>query len=912
MKVDEQQKRAAREFVARWTLRRGSEKGEDQQFWNDLLGTVLGAADIVSRVQYQVPVPLKGATGFLDAWIPETRVLIEHKSRGIDLDAPQAGHGGLTPYGQAAAYDNARPYGEKARWIVTCNFDTFQIYDRTRPLAAPFVLRLADLPKELYRLAFLVNPKEKSVAREREISVQAGRIVAELYDALLKRYAAADSAALAALNRLCVRLVFCLYAEDAGVFPKNVLKRLLAATPADFLRTRLVQLFQTLDTPAERRGVYLEPELAAFPYTNGGLFRGASESEVPPLTEEIRQLLLKACAFDWRGITPTIFGALFESTLNPATRRAGGMVYTSVENIHKVIDPLFLDVLTRRVDAVLAAGAATPKARRTLDALQDELARLTFLDPACGSGNFLTETYLSLRRLENRLIAARQNGQGELDLGQSVRVTLAQFHGIEINDFAVAVAKTALWIAEAQMQEETARILHREPEYLPLRDQAGITEGDALRLDWPRTDYIMGNPPFVGRMQKSREQQAEIAQFFAYRDIDYVACWYAKASDLIQGTRTHCAFVSTNSITQGEQVAPLWKRLQVTIDFAWRTFCWDSESFEKAHVHVVVIGFHAKGTPGDASPRTIYDGDRVLPAQNINAYLLDAPDIAVSPRPRPLCNVPRLIMGNMPLDGGALIIEESERADFLAKEPGAAPFLKRLVGSKELINNLPRWCLWLKDVPPEKIRALPLVMSRVAKCRENRLASRAADTRKHAATPALFRETNNPKTAVVVPKVSSERREYVPMGFIDDSIIVTDLVFLVPDGTLYHFGVLTSSVHMAWMRVVCGRLEMRYRYSAAIVYNNFPWPEGADEASIAGTAQAILDVRARYPDASLADLYDPLTMPPDLRAAHRANDKAVLAAYGLRPDTPEPEIVARLFRLYAAKTGEGAGCPVPR
>ena len=911
MKVDEQQKRAAREFVARWTLRRGSEKGEDQQFWNDLLGTVLGAADVVSRVQYQVPVPLKGATGFLDAWIPETRVLIEHKSRGIDLDAPQAGHGGLTPYGQAAAYDNARPYGEKARWIVTCNFDTFQIYDRTRPLAAPFVLRLADLPKELYRLAFLVDPKEKSVAREREISVQAGRIVAELYDALLKRYAAADSAALAALNRLCVRLVFCLYAEDAGVFPKNVLKRLLAATPADFLRTRLVQLFQTLDTPAERRGVYLEPELAAFPYTNGGLFRGASESEVPPLTEEIRQLLLKACTFDWRGITPTIFGALFESTLNPATRRAGGMVYTSVENIHKVIDPLFLDGLTRRVDAALAAGAATPKARRTLDALQDELASLTFLDPACGSGNFLTETYLSLRRLENRLIAARQNGQGELDLGQSVRVTLAQFHGIEINDFAVAVAKTALWIAEAQMQEETARILHREPEYLPLRDQAGITEGDALRLDWPRTDYIMGNPPFVGRMQKSREQQAEIAQFFAYRDIDYVACWYAKASDLIQGTRTHCAFVSTNSITQGEQVAPLWKRLQVTIDFAWRTFCWDSESFEKAHVHVVVIGFHAKGTPGDASPRTIYDGVRVLPAQNINAYLLDAPDIAVSPRPRPLCNVPRLIMGNMPLDGGALIIEESERADFLAKEPGAAPFLKRLVGSKELINNLPRWCLWLKDVPPDKIRALPLVMSRVAKCRENRLASRAADTRKHAATPALFRETNNPKTAVVVPSVSSERREYVPMGFIDDQTIATNLVLLVPDGTLYHFGVLTSSVHMAWMRVVCGRLKSDYRYSAAIVYNNFPWPEGADEASIAGTAQAILDVRARYPDASLADLYDPLTMPPDLRAAHRANDKAVLAAYGLRPDTPEPEIVARLFRLYAAKTGGGAGRPTP-
>ena len=924
MKVDEQQKRAAREFVARWTLRRGSEKGEDQQFWNDLLGTVLGTADVVSRVQYQVPVPLKGATGFLDAWIPETRVLIEHKSRGIDLDAPQAGHGGLTPYGQAAAYDNARPYGEKARWIVTCNFDTFQIYDRTRPLAAPFVLRLADLPKELYRLAFLVDPKEKSVAREREISVQAGRIVAELYDALLKRYAAADSAALAALNRLCVRLVFCLYAEDAGVFPKNVLKRLLAATPADFLRTRLVQLFQTLDTPAERRGVYLEPELAAFPYTNGGLFRGASESEVPPLTEEIRQLLLKACAFDWRGITPTIFGALFESTLNPATRRAGGMVYTSVKNIHKVIDPLFLDGLTRRVDDALAAGAATAKARRTLDALQDELASLTFLDPACGSGNFLTETYLSLRRLENRLIAARQNGQGELDLGQSVRVTLAQFHGIEINDFAVAVAKTALWIAEAQMQEETARILHREPEYLPLRDQAGITEGDALRLDWPRTDYIMGNPPFVGYSLQSKEQKAEMLEIFrdeegkpckAAGKIDYVAAWYWRACSVMSGTSTRAAFVSTNSIVQGEQVAPVWQPLMerqgLEIDFAWKTFVWDSEASEKAHVHVVIVGFHVRGNAAERTPKTLFEDGKAFPAAHINGYLMDGPDVFMKSRTKPLCAVPSMITGNRPAEGGHLIIEERDYETFAKREPGALPYIKKLIGSAEFINNKKRWCLWLVGVSPHILRSLPLVMQRVELCRQGRLHSPDAGRRALAATPALFRETNNPKTAVVVPSVSSERREYVPMGFIDDQTIATNLVLLVPDGTLYHFGVLTSSVHMAWMRVVCGRLEMRYRYSAAIVYNNFPWPEGADEASITGTAQAILDVRARYPDASLADLYDPLTMPPDLRAAHRANDKAVLAAYGLRPDTPEPEIVARLFRLYAAKTGGGAGRPTP-
>lgn len=898
------QKRAAKAFVERWTFRRGSEKGEDQQFWNGLLGDVLGMDDLATRVQYQVPVPMKGTTKFLDAWIPETRVLIEHKSRGVDLDAPQSGHGGITPYEQAVEYDNARPFNEKARWIVVCNFDTFRIYDRTKPLAPPLALRLRDLPKEVHRLAFLVNPKERAVDRELEVSVQAGRIVGELYEALLRQYHAADATALAALNRLCVRIVFCLYAEDAGVFPKDCLRRLVEATPVEFLRSRLAALFRTLDTPSDRRDPYLEPELAAFPYTNGGLFHGATEVEIPPMSEKIRRLLLGASHFDWRGITPTIFGALFESTLNPETRRAGGMVYTSVENIHKVIDPLFLDDLTHRVNAAVEVEAFTPKAVRNLAALQDELASLTFLDPACGSGNFLTETYVSLRRLENRLIAARQRGQGELDLGLSAKVSLAQFHGIELNDFAVAVAKTALWIAEAQMLHETAEILHREPEFLPLRDAGGIVEGNALRLDWPSADYIIGNPPFVGRMQKSRAQQAEISQFFDYRDIDYVACWYAKANDLIQGTRTRCAFVSTNSITQGEQVAPLRKRLNATIDFAWRTFRWDNESMEKAHVHCVIIGFHAKGSPDDALPRTIYDGNRAIPAQNINGYLIDAPDVAVSVRSQPLGDVPRLIMGNMPLDGGALIVEEKDRADFLSKEPGAAPLLKRLVGSKELINGLPRWCLWLKDVSPATIRSFPLVMARVAKCRENRLASRDAGTRKHAATPTLFRETNNPKTAIIVPSVSSERRDYVPIGFIDDKTIASNLVLLIPNATLYHFGVLISSVHMAWMRVVAGRLKSDYRYSAAIVYNNFPWPEAAAVEAISATAQAILDIRARYPEATLADLYDPLTMPADLRKAHATNDAAVLAAYGLTSGTSESEIVAHLFRLYADKTAQ--------
>ena len=526
MKNDVQQRQAAKKFVEYWMFQRGSEKGEDQQFWNSLLGEVMGVADVKSRIKYQVPIQLKDTTKFLDAWIPETRVLIEHKSRGVNLDAPQSGHGGLTPYEQAAEYDNARPFDEKARWIVTCNFDEFRIYDRAKPLAPPMRVGLGDLPKEAYRLAFLVNPKEKAIDRELEISVQAGRIVGEIYDALLKQYENGTKTTdgtrvscehLAALNRLCVRLVFCLYAEDADIFPKDCFKRLVEASDARRLRIDLQRLFHTLDTPTDKRDPYLEPELCAFPYTNGGLFRNAAANDIPPLTEEIRKLLIGASQFDWRDITPTIFGALFESTLNPVTRRAGGMVYTSVENIHKVIDPLFLDDLTRRVGAAIQKGD-----KRTLLALQAEIAALTFLDPACGSGNFLTETYICLRRLENRIIAALQKGQSEFDLGLSVKVSIAQFHGIEINDFAVSVAKTALWIAEAQMLRETAEILHREPDYLPLHDYANIVEGNALRMDWPCTNYIMGNPPFVGLSYRTRDQAADMDSVYSdWKDTNY-------------------------------------------------------------------------------------------------------------------------------------------------------------------------------------------------------------------------------------------------------------------------------------------------------------------------------------------------------------------------------------------------------
>ncbi len=905
------QKQAARKFVEYWTFQRGSEKGEDQQFWNTLLRDVLGVTDVEQHIKYQVPVQLKDTTKFLDAWIPETRVLIEHKSRGVNLDAPQAGHEGMTPYEQAVEYDNARSFDEKARWIVTCNFDEFRIYDRAKPLAPPLTLKLGNLPKEAYRLAFLVNPKEKAVDRELEISVQAGRIVGKIYDALLKQYGDGNADHLAALNRLCVRLVFCLYAEDADIFPKDCFRRFMENTPALFLRKRLIDLFQTLDTPPEKRNPYLEPELCAFPYTNGGLFRNAAESDIPPMTDEIRKLLVGASQFDWRDITPTIFGALFESTLNPVTRRAGGMSYTSVENIHKVIDPLFLSDLTRRVNECSALSPSPSRNRRLL-ALQAEMASKTFLDPACGSGNFLTETYICLRRLENRIIAAVQQGQSEFDLGLTIKVSIAQFFGIEINDFAASVARVALWIAEAQMRRETAEILHREPDYLPLKDYANIIEANALKVDWPRTDYIIGNPPFVGKKEQ-KGKKSEIVELFPKAvkrvgNLDYVAGWYARAIEIIRETETKCAFVSTNSIVQGEQVSILWKYLLecgIRIDFAWRTFRWDSESFEKAHVHCVIIGFSQKNSKLIHKPQIFDEEGRCREVVKINGYLIDDDDIFIDSRGDPICDVSKSNYGSFALDDGNYTINSSEYDSILQEDGGLSRYLKLFLGAEELIHGKKRYCLWLKDVSPSEMRRHRIIVEKVERVRAWRLSSSRENTRKLANTPNEFAEIRQPTTMyLAIPTVCSERRRYIPIAYLSPDIIASNQLYVVPNATVYEFGILISLVHMAWMRVVGGRLETRYRYSNGVVYNNFPWPEPTEEQKqeIAATTQSILDARVAHPECTLADLYDDTFMPADLRAAHEANDRAVLAAYGLAPDTSEMDIVSHLFKLYAKKT----------
>ena len=982
-------RKAARKFREFWTLATDSEVGGYQKFWISLLGDVLGMDDVMSRISFQSPVQLKDTTKFLDAWIPETRVLIEHKARNVKLDAPQAGHDGKTPFEQALEYNIARPYSEKARWIVTCNFLEIWVYDMDHPLEDPQKISLSNLPKETSRLGFLVDTSVKAVReKEMDISIKAGRIVGELYKELLKRYGnisrgdaearrtgedveLCDSASpraekLAALNRLCVRLVFCFYAEDAEIFPKDCFWKLLNETPAKFLRDRLLRLFRALDTPDGSNGTknerdpYLEPEIAAFPYTNGGLFRGVSDAEIPPLDDDIKELLIKSADFDWRDISPTIFGALFESTLNPETRRAGGMVYTSVENIHKVIDPLFMNDLTAELEAIKSEKAiAVRRAKAT--AFQEKLGSLTFLDPACGSGNFLTETFLSLRKLENEAIVVGERlkpGEVLLNLDGIVKVSIKQFHGIEINDFAVSVAKTAMWISEAKMLNETANILHAPPKYLPLHDYDGIVEGNALRMDWGNIltqsrrgaecaegglaaknaenaksgfDYIMGNPPFVGHQHRTCEQCADMDVIYGdwkdtnYGKLDYVCAWYKKAIDCILATkstkRTKVAFVSTNSICQGECVAAMWEpmfsRANTDIDFAWRTFRWDNETIasEKAHVHCVVIGFHVgdRSSPTGAKfifipdPKDLAKPPTIIQADRINGYLFNAPNVFIENRGGVKTpGLATMSKGSQPTDGGNLILSPAERDDILAKWPDADSFILRFIGADDYINNHLRYCLWLKDVAPNNYRHIPPIVERLARVADMRRKSPTKSVQRDAETPMLFTQIRQPTTDyLLIPRHSSERRKYIPIGFVSANVIVGDAAYFIPDASPYVFGVLVSSVHMAWMRIVGGRLKSDYRYTPA-VYNNFPWPDLSDSETprekISQTAQAILDVRGKYPDSSLADLYDPLTMPPDLRAAHAANDRAVLDAYGLKPDTPEPEIIAHLFKLYAEKT----------
>jgi len=924
MAIDKR-KQEAKNFAEYWKDK-GYEKGQSQQYWNMLLRDVLGIEKPELFIEYEDQVLMDKSTGFIDGYIPSTKVLIEQKSKEKSLKSAIKQSDGtlLTPFQQAKKYIVDLPVSKHPKWVITCNFQEMYIYNMENPKGEPETIKLEDLEKEYYRLSFIVDAEKEHLKREMELSVKAGELVGLIYDAFKEQYISFDEHAQQSLNKLCVRLVFCLYAEDAGLFKrKNQFHDYLAKYDINAFRQALIDLFKILDTKEEERDPYLDKDLLDFPYVNGGLFSDENVI-VPTVTKQIKELLLTQASddFNWSEISPTIFGAVFESTLNPETRRSGGMHYTSIENIHKVIDPLFLSELKAELEEIKQLKQKNQIEKRVRE-YQNKLATLTFLDPAAGSGNFLTETFISLRKLENEaLMFARSDGSIQLvfgDINELIKVHINQFYGIEINDFAVSVAQTALWIAEHQMLRKTEELFYVNMDFLPLKSYTNIIEGNALTMDWNcvisanKLSYIMGNPPFIGSRIMDKKQKRDLTLllkgFKNVGNLDYVAGWYYKSQEYINDNpKIRAALVSTNSITQGEQVALLWKplieRYNIKIDYAYRTFIWDSEANDKAHVHCVIIGFSHESLK---TKKTIYNGTQVKYAENINGYLVDAPNVFIETRSNPLCAVPTIGMGNQPIDGGFYLFEEDEMNSFIAKEPEAKKYFVKWIGSREFINRKNRYCLLLKDVDPAQLLRMPLCMERVKMVREYRLQSPSEPTRQLALTPLKFNHENFPdNTYIVIPEVSSERRKYIPIGFLSPDVICSNLVKMIPNANVYHFGILTSNVHMSWVRYVCGRLKSDYRYSAQVVYNNFPWPSPTHDQieKIKKTGRAILDARDKYPTSSFADMYgEAMYLYPELLKAHQENDKAVMEAYGFDWHTmSESECVVELMKMYQQLT----------
>ncbi|MDD5924100.1 MAG: N-6 DNA methylase [Clostridia bacterium] len=916
---DTERRTAAKAFAEYWKDR-GYEKGESQPFWLSLLRDVLGVESPEKFITFEEQVRLDH-TSFIDGFIPSTHVLIEQKGRNKDLRKPIKQSDGtlLTPFQQAQRYSAVLPYSQRPRWIITCNFVELLVYDMEKPNGEPEQILIKDLEKEYYRLMFLVDTGDENIRREMEVSIQAGNLVGILYDEILKQYHDPENQeTLKSLNKLIVRLVFCLYAEDAGIFGgHSKFHNYIKSFSARDMRKALIELFKILDTKPDDRDPYEDEQLSSFPYVNGGLF--ADEYiEIPQMNDAIRELLLHDASenFDWSNISPTIFGAVFESTLNPETRRSGGMHYTSIENIHKVIDPLFLDELREELEEIKSIKVTKTKEAK-LNEFRKKLGSLTFFDPACGSGNFLTETYISLRRLENEALEEITQGQMLFDFGDVIHVNISQFYGIEINDFAVTVAKTALWIAESQMMKETEDIIHKDLEFLPLKTNAHIVEGNALRIDWEtvvpkdKLNYIMGNPPFVGMKEQTTDNKKDmqlVVPLKKFKQLDYVACWYFKASDFIEGTFIEVAFVSSNSIVQGEQALTIWKYLfenqKIIINFAYNTFKWSSESKNSAAVHCVIIGF----SKIPHSEKHLYNDTKVLKCFNINQYLAPSDNIFIEKSGKPICDVQIMTKGAQLIDGGNFVVGgKAEYENVISKEPNISKYIRRYFNAKDLLNNgEDKYVLYLEDCSPHEIKNSSFINSRVRAVYDFRANNESPSTNVLKDTPSRYFQSQVPHgKSVVVPVVSSVNRRYIPICFMPEGMVYTNALFFIDDATTYTFGILTSNVHMAWMRTVCGRLKSDYRYSNTMVYNTFPWPTPTAEqkANIEKTAQAILDARAKYPDCSLADLYDEVAMPPELRKAHQANDKAVMQAYGFWGKlNTESECVAELMRMYQELT----------
>lgn len=925
-----EQEKQSRNFIELWKDK-GNERSDAQKFWIQLLRNVFGVENSEQYINFELPIKVKSSTTFADGYIENTHTLIEMKGKNIDLskEEKQSDGNSLTPYQQAKRYGDNLGYSMRPRWIIICNFQEFHIYDMDKPHQKPEILLLENLEKEYYRLNFLIDINDENTKKEMEISYKAGLIVGKLYDKLFDEYKQKepDERKFAeSINALCVRLIFCLYAEDAGLFGKHMMFHdYLKQYQAKDWKNALNLLFRILNQPIEKRDKWENPEVLAFPYINGGLF--AEDLQIPQITEEIRNIVLVEASenFDWSDISPTIFGAVFESTLNPETRHDNGMHYTKVENIHRVIDPLFLNELKYELDKIIEEPIIKNRNKMLLK-YQEKLSSLTFLDPACGSGNFLTETYISLRRLENKVISNLAQGQIQFgEITNPIKVSIQNFYGIEYNDFAVTVAKTALWIAEAQMYKETQDVVKFDGEFFPLETYANIIQGNSLRIDWNdlisknELNYIMGNPPFIGQQLRNEFQSEDMNIVFDDNDqaghLDYVTCWYKKACDYIQYTKIKVAFVSTNSICQGEQVPILWgylfNKYNITINFAYKSFIWDSDATQKAHVHVVIVGFSLI----DDTDSFIFEEDdnkNILQkkAKEINGYLIDAPKIILDARTNiPQKGLPKLIKGSQPTDDGNLLLSKEEASIIINNDSSVADCIRPFMGAREFLNatEQEKYCLWLKDVNPIIYSNNKDIMTRIEKVREFRLKSKNSQTRECANTPYVFTQIRQPNSDyIMIPRVSSQNRDYIPMAYLSQNIIAGDTTTVLPHADLYIFGVLESNVHMSWVKTVCGRLKSDFRYSPA-VYNNFPFPKPTDEQKqkIMKTAQEILNARNKYQGVSLAELYSEKMnlIYADLFKAHKNNDAAVMQAYGFDwHKMSESDCVAELMKMYKELT----------
>ena len=882
------------------------EKGDTQTFYNDFF-RIFGLTRRDVAVYEKKVTKLTNNSGFIDLFWP-SKLLVEQKSAGRDLTKARD---------QATDYFLGLKQGERPRYILLSDFQTFELLDlETRE---EYKFSLSDLPQNIRLFGFMAGYETKTYKDQDEANIQAAWLMGQLHDRLEESgYTGAS------LERFLVRVMFCLFADDTGMFavPDLFIRYMDDRTAPDGtdVGPKLIQLFEVLNTPEDKRQTTLDEDLARFPYVNGGLF--ADPIRTPSFNTAMREALLQCCLYDWSKVSPALFGSLFQTVMLPEEQRKGGAHYTSERNILKTIHPLFLDDLWAEFVKIRDSKSSQRPAQ--LQRFLDKLAKLTFFDPACGCGNFLILAYRELRLLETDVLQALYppDQQKLLDVTILSRVDVDQFYGIEIEEFAARIAETAIYLVDHQMNVKLGALYGDHFARLPLKKSAHIHHGNALTTDWktviaPETlSYILGNPPFVGKNYQTPEQKRDMQLIFANLksagNLDYVTAWFFKAAQYIQGTDIKVAFVSTNSITQGEQVSVLWQPMinqyGIHIHFAHRTFKWTldekrARGMTLAAVYVVIIGFGAH----DTQHKTLFDYETItsdpvaVPVQNINPYLVDAANALISKRNNPICDIPTMGIGNKPIDDGNYLFTEQEKELFLIKEPQAAPYFKKWIGSDEFINGWHRWCLWLGDCQPHDLRKMPESMKRIEAVQKFRLASNSKPTNIIASTPARFHVENMPLSPyLLIPRVSSEKRMYIPVGFIDPSILTSDSALIIPGATPYHFGVLTSLMHNAWMRQVAGRLESRYRYSNTVVYNNFPWPTPtpAQEQAITEKAQAVLAARAQFPSSTLADLYDPLTMPPVLLRAHQAMDRAVDAAYRRAPFTTERERVAFLFEKY--------------